>query len=164
MLEAQRPSALSADYENRGKIMRVLNGIELATVSGGLATTSFGGDDSHDWGDGGSGGGDGSSAASAGNIPHDNLTYTGSSEPIDFCGNRTFNASEFIAGVYQGQACRAHDVCYAEAQVTRLTCDVQFLTDMQTNCGSNLLCQIGAVGYFVAVRIGGGSSYATPLE
>ena len=84
--------------------------------------------------------------------------------PVDFCGSESFNAPESLFGVYQGRACQAHDVCYADAVVPRATCDSQFLTNLQDNCGSNVLCQIGSLVYYGAVRIGGGSSYATPLN
>ncbi len=135
--------------------MRELNGFELKAVGGGLMYSPDGDVIGGDVGGfGGWGSGDFARMDGAG--------YR--SGPVDFCGNNTLNVPESIFGVYQGEACRAHDLCYAVAEEPRATCDAQFLTNMQNNCDSNILCQVGAVVYYLGVSIGGSDSYGTPLQ
>lgn len=138
--------------------MRVLQNVELCTVAGGEVQVTGGSDYAYGAELGGGGGG-----ITTGEFARmDGASYR--SEPVDYCGNTTLNAPESIARVYQGEACRVHDACYADAQVSRLTCDVQFLVNMVKNCDTNVLCLLGAVVYYDAVRIGGGMSYGTPIQ
>ncbi|MEI8327437.1 MAG: hypothetical protein WCH44_19140 [Betaproteobacteria bacterium] len=144
--------------------MRVLKGFEFAFVAGGVEGSGSGGsiDDPVDANSGTSitGGGGGSGTGDFTRM--DGASYR--SEPGEYCGNATFKAPESLFGVNQSDACQKHDVCYANAVDSRATCDSQFLTNLQNACGWNVLCQIGAVVYYGAVRIGGGSSYATSLR
>ena len=142
--------------------MRVLKGFEFAFVAGGVEDSDGG------WSDDGAidisevsiadGGGSGTGDFTR----MDGASYR--SEPGEYCGNATFKAPESLFGVNQSDACQKHDVCYANAVDSRATCDSQFLTNLQNACGWNVLCQIGAVVYYGAVRIGGGSSYGTSLR
>ncbi len=140
--------------------MRELNGIELASVSGGLMefiTTwssdgggGFGGDWGGDWG------GDVDFQTTG-----DFARLDRSGTVVDYCGAGT---TAFIPdrpwGVDFSGACSAHDDCYAEAIVPRATCDSQFLTDMLNASGSNLLGIGTSYVYYSAVSLFGGVAYA----
>ncbi len=159
--------------------MRALTGIELKAVSGGLQMIGGYPVEVYDYGfgesSGGGGGGGGGGGRSGGGSSEplttgdfarmDGATYRSDSYVApNYCGNATITVPNSFFGVNQNEACQKHDICYALAQDSRATCDVQFLSNMLTNCGPNLLCAGVAVIYFIGVSVGGGSSYATPLQ
>ena len=73
------------------------------------------------------------------------------------CGDK--KTDKIVPDLYY-EACRAHDICYANPGPSRSQCDSQFFKDMFVESGPspNIL---GPLWYYGAVRLFGGEAFNT---
>jgi hypothetical protein len=91
------------------------------------------------------------------------LLVTSDSGPSDSsgsgCGDRntSFVPDSFLFGAIDfGPACQRHDSCYSTPNASKLTCDLNFLSDMlQSGGGFGFLAYI----YFIGVFLGGWGAF-----
>jgi RHS repeat-associated protein len=70
------------------------------------------------------------------------------------CGDP--NNDKYVPDLFP-QACRSHDICYANPGPTRFQCDNEFLRDMYRESRGNTL--VTPLTFYIGVRVGGGDAF-----